>query len=329
MPLRHVQTICCGFFIGSILSTATAAAEMSVSQIPDEYESNSAFSAATNNAGYAANDPHSAIRANPALLGLQKVYSVAAGYHWPIEGRDYYQASVVDTKTSAIAAGVSYTGFMDEHRYNDAENPDTSPFDSPLERRGVVAIAHPLGAGMIGIGGTHVKSRPVRASDEWRAGKDVQGLGLNLGAVYPIAPGIVVGAAAENISNRKIANYVPRTDKVGVAFTSGTFVGMVDYRQRERVQQFEGDQTVRFNDPNEPKDLEAERMAIASLTAKLQGYFKVTGSYGHSLSDNRRQLGGGVGIESKGFVLSYTANRPYLAKSSAHQSIALVLDISL
>lgn len=313
----------------SALPKQTFAADLSVTQIPDEYESNSAFSASMNNAGYAANDPHSAIRANPALLGSQKAYSIAAGYHWPVEGRDYFQASVVDTKTSNIAAGVSYTGFMDEFRYNDSENPDVSRFDSPLEKRGVIAVAHPVGGGMVGIGGTWVRSRPLYSSDERRAGREsVQGTGLNLGMAYPVTPQLMVGAASENISNPKIRNYVPKTHKAGLAYTSGTLTGMFDVRQRERVQEFEGEQVSFGNTASSVED-EPERMAIATVTAKMQNYLKITGSYGHSLSDGRKQLGGGVSLESQGFALSYTANRPYLAKSTAHQSIALVLDIAM
>jgi hypothetical protein len=315
--------------IFAAVTSAAEAAEVEITQIPDEYESNSAFSASMNNAGYAANDPHSAIRANPALLGTQKAYSVAAGYHWPVEGRDYFQASVVDTKTSKVAAGVSYTGFMDEYRYNDKDNPDVSRFDSPLEKRGVIAMAHPVGAGMVGVGATWVKSRPLYSSDERRAGQSVQGTGLNLGAVYPITPQLIFGAATENVSNSKIRNYAPKTHKTGVAYTSGAFAGMLDFRQRERVQEFEGEQVSLGAAPASQAEEESERMAIATVTAKMQNYLKITGSYGHSLSDERKQLGGGISLESQGFALSYTANRPYLAKSSAHQSIALVLDIAM
>src|SRR5262245_51440873 len=63
-------------------------------RIPAEYESTSALGVAMNNGGYAANDPHAAVRANPALLSLEKQYSVSAGYHWPQSGREFYQASV-------------------------------------------------------------------------------------------------------------------------------------------------------------------------------------------------------------------------------------------
>lgn len=316
--------------IFAAIPSRVEATEVEITQIPDEYESNSAFSASMNNAGYAANDPHSAIRANPALLGTQKAYSVAAGYHWPVEGRDYFQASVVDTKTSKVAAGVSYTGFMDEYQYNDRDNPNVSRFDSPLEKRGVIAMAHPVGAGMVGVGATWIKSRPLYSSDERRAGsQSVTGTGLNLGAIYPITPQLIFGAATENVSNSKIKNYAPKTHKTGIAYTSGAFAGMLDFRQRERVQEFEGEQVSLGAAPAGQTEDESERMAIATVTAKMQNYLKITGSYGQSLSDERKQLGGGISLESQGFALSYTANRPYLAKSTAHQSIALVLDIAM
>jgi len=317
------------FLIAFALSALRVfAAESVVVHIPDEYESNSAFSAAMNNGGYAANDPHSAIRANPALLGTQKAYSVAAGYHWPVEGRDYYQASVVDTKTSPIAAGVSYTSFIDKFKYNDIDNPEVSRFDSPLEKRGVVAFSHPVGRGTAGAGATYISSKPIYNVKASGNEGSVQGTGLNLGFAYPVSTQILVGGAVENMSNSKIKDYAPRTQKLGAAYLGSKMIANFDVRQRERVNQFEAPPTDIFSPEVAPND-EPERMAIASLSGKLQNYLKVVGSYGYSLTDNRRQLGGGVSIESQNFVLSYTANRPYLSNSAAHQSIALILDIAM
>jgi hypothetical protein len=304
-------------------------AESVVTHIPDEYESNSAFSAAMNNGGYAANDPHSAIRANPALLGTQKAYSVAAGYHWPVEGRDYYQASVVDTKTSPVAAGVSYTSFIDKFKYNDDASPQVSRFDSPLEKRGVIAFSHAVGKGTAGVGATYISSRLIY--NEWLKNKErksVQGTGLNLGFAYPITNQVIVGGAVENMSNSNIKDYAPRTQKLGAAYIGGQITANVDLRQRERVNQFEAPLEDIFA-PEVITDDEPEKMAIASLTGKMQNYLTITGSYGQSLTDDRKQLGGGVSLKSQNFVLSYTANRPYLAKSAAHQSIALILDVSM
>ena len=311
----------------SLSAPVAMGTESVLTHIPDEYESNSAISPAMNNGGYAANDPHSAIRANPALLGIQKSYSVAAGYHWPVEGRDYYQASIVDTKTSAVAAGVSYTSFIDKFKYN-ADNPDVSPFDSPLEKRGVVAFSHAVGKGTAGAGATYVSTRPVyRERLRGREGS-IQGTGLNLGFAYPITTQLIVGGAVENMSNSKIKDYAPRTQKLGAAYIGGQFTANLDMRQRERVAEFESPITDIFK-PEEKVNDEPEKMAIASVTGKLQNYLKIIGSYGQSLTDNRKQLGGGVSLESQNFILSYTANRPYLSKSSAHQSIALTLDISM
>jgi hypothetical protein len=311
----------------SLSAPVAMGTESVLTHIPDEYESNSAISPAMNNGGYAANDPHSAIRANPALLGTQKSYSVAAGYHWPVEGRDYYQASIVDTKTSAVAAGVSYTSFIDKFKYN-ADNPDVSPFDSPLEKRGVVAFSHAVGKGTAGAGATYVSTRPVyRERLRGREGS-IQGTGLNLGFAYPITTQLIIGGAVENMSNSKIKDYAPRTQKLGAAYIGGQFTANLDMRQRERVAEFESPITDIFK-PEEKVNDEPEKMAIASVTGKLQNYLKIIGSYGQSLTDNRKQLGGGVSLESQNFILSYTANRPYLSKSSAHQSIALTLDISM
>ena len=45
-----------------------------------------------------------AVYVNPALLVLDREYSVTASYHWPTDGRDYYRLGVVDGKTSKYAA---------------------------------------------------------------------------------------------------------------------------------------------------------------------------------------------------------------------------------
>src|SRR5262245_12398472 len=141
---------------------SAAAVEQEIRQIPDEYETTSGHGVAMNNAGYAANDPISAIRANPALMAQQKAYQVSGGYHWPMEGREYFQAAVVDSKTSNVAAGVCYTGYTDDYAY--ARDDDrASKFDSPIIRRGVLGLAQTFGQLQMGIGGTYVEGHALQS----------------------------------------------------------------------------------------------------------------------------------------------------------------------
>jgi hypothetical protein len=285
-----------------------------------------------NNAGFASNDGASAIRANPALLALQKQYTVTAGYHWPTVGRDYFQAAVVDSQTSPVAAGVSYTGFSNDYEYF-RENRDASPFDSPLIRRGSIGIAQSFGVLALGVGGTYVESRPTW-SDRYRltqTDKNIRGVGLNLGVAAPLTSDISVGGSVENVSNNKIKDYAPRTIRAGLAYSfTKMVVGFLDFRQRERVSEFEAQSKVDLEAPEvEASQLLPERMAIASFSAHLQDVLRLVGSYGQSLTDDRRSLAGGLAVVTKNFSLSYTVAQPYMKLSSAHQAVTLSLDMAM
>lgn len=314
-------------------SPVSVAADMAlIGQIPDEYESISGHGIAMNNAGFASNDGASAIRANPALLALQKQYTVTAGYHWPSVGRDYFQAAVVDSQTSSVAAGVSYTGFSDDYEYF-RENRDASPFDSPLIRRGSIGVAQSFGVLALGVGGTYVESRPTW-SDRYRIAqtdKNIRGVGLNLGVAAPLTPEISVGGSVENVSNNKIKDYAPRTIRAGLAYSfTKMVVGFLDFRQRERVSEFEARSKVDLEAPDaEAQQLLPERMAIASFSAHLQDVLRLVGSYGQSLTDDRRSLAGGLAVVTKNFSLSYTVAQPYMKLSSAHQAVTLSLDMAM
>lgn len=322
--------------LAAIFAAAPALAE-DVRQIPDEYETTSGHGIAMNNAGYAANDSYTAVRANPALVAVQKQYAVSAGYHWPVAGRDYFQAGVVDSKTSSVAAGVSYTGYQDDYTYVETGDDPTSgasPYDSPVIRRGVIALAQSFGVLSFGIGGTYVEAHPIRYSEAFNNGDDrVKGTGLNFGLAAGLAKGLAVGGSVENASNRKIADYAPRTYRAGVAYQlSPALTGHLDARQRDRVAQFETDQPI-FLEGEDAEDASIlenpERMIIGSLVGQVQEFLRLIGSYGQSVTDERRSLAGGVALNSKNFSLSYTIARPYMKQSATHQAVALSLDMAM
>lgn len=307
------------------------AADVELRQIPDEYESTSGQGTGLNNAGYAANDVISAIRANPALIAAQKQYTVSAGYHWPIAGRDYYQAAVVDSKTSPTAAGLSYTGYLDDYEYY-RQDGEASKYDSPIIRRGVVGFAQNFGRLSLGAGATYVEGHALQSkaaqTDDYE--QRVRGFGMNLGMAYGIGNGFSAGASVENASNRKIRDYAPKTYRAGIAYAvNPNILAMVDYRQRDRVAEFEAEPLDLTKPATDEDELAAEQMMLASVSAQLQSFFRVMASYGQEVGGERRSIAGGASVVSSNFSLSYTTSRPYMARATSHQAISLGLDVAL
>lgn len=326
-----VHAVCTAFPLALAAPRAIAVDASLERQIPSEYEATSGPGVALNNGGYAANDPVTAIRANPALMALQKRYTVSGGYHWPVEGREFFQAAVVDGKTSNIVAGASYTGYTDNYEYHNDRNVEASRFDSPVVRRGVFGLAQSFGAFSAGIGAIYVEShRTASTRDPMDPGDQrVKGVGLTGGGAYTFANGLAAGASIENGSNRKIKDYAPKTTKAGLAYTlSPGIIAMADYRIRERVAEFEEGVT----DPDASLDsppLKAEEMGILSFSAQVQDYLRLLGSYAKSQSDDRQAVAGGVALTSQNFSLSYTMARPYMSRSTTHQAVALSLDVAM
>jgi hypothetical protein len=312
-------------------------------EIPDEYETTSGHGLAMNNAGTAANDPFSAIRENPALLATSKQYTVNGGYHWPTAGRDYYQAGIVDSKSAPVAVGISYTGFMDDYVSPSSTSLDprtnSAPFnDSPVLRRGVVGVAEGFGNFMVGAGATYVEAHTFRDEDPRNTDQDTtKGFGLNLGAALALNPQWSFGASVENASNKQISEYEPMIYRLGAAYLiADGITAYVDFRQRDRVQEFEGPiaQPVLAGDPKGAPlapavSTQPERMLLGSLTAQVQEFLKLVGSYGQSVTDPRRSLAGGAALVNKNFSLSYTLARPYMSNSATHQAVTLSLEMAI
>lgn len=322
----------CRFLVLFALTAGQVSAQQTSRRIPDEYETTGVVGMAINNMGSAGADSHSAMRVNPALIALDRQYSLSAGYHWPTVGREYYQASVVDSKTAKIAAGVSYTGYPDDYLYpSDPKTRRDAQFDSPLARRGVIGIAQNIGSMSLGAGATYVETSPLMSSVEKRQGQErVRGFGINAGGTFSLNPAIRVGASVENLSNRRIDDYVPMTYRAGLAYTASPALNLLlDYRQRKRIVEFEGER-LRLDDVTDPGFSDPEQMIFASFIGQLQSALRIMGSYGYALSDDkRRALSGGIAIVNQTISLSYSVSRPYLANSETHQAVALAIDMSM
>ena len=154
-------------------------------------------------------------------------------------------------------------------------------------------------------------------------------MGLNAGANYALGNGFSLGGAVENASNRKIKDYAPKTYKTGLAYSvKPGSVAMLDYRQRDRVAEFEGGVV----DPEATDDevkLVPEQLGIASFSAQVDEAIRLLASYAQAIGDDRRSLAGGVALTSQNFSLSYTVARPYMRRSTTHQAVTLSLDVAM
>ncbi|MCX6109283.1 MAG: hypothetical protein NTZ90_06735 [Proteobacteria bacterium] len=331
LMLVNAVSVCCA---GWLLSSAAYGKADPVPHLPDEYETTSGHGIAMNNAGYAQNDGFTAVRANPALLSTQRDYTVSAGYHWPTAGRDYFQAGVVDAKTSPVAAGVSYTGYTDDFSYPvdpaSAKATGASLYDSPVTRRASIAVASVFGQFSLGLGGTYVEAHPAPGSTQQQSGATrISGFCLNAGIAASMSPEWHFGAAIENASSRKIKDYDPRTFKIGTAYNASPMLTLfLDARQRDRVPEYE-DQ-ISLDNPSQSITLsQPERLVIGSAVAMVQDYLRLTASYGQSTTDGRRLLSGGAALISKNFTLSYAASRPYMKIPGAHQVVTLSFEMAM
>jgi hypothetical protein len=300
-------------------------------QIPDEYESSGGMSSALSNAGVATAEPQAAVRLNPALLPTEKTYNISAGYHWPSAGREFFQAGVVDSKTSPLAAGVSYTGYNDDYLspQDEHSNDPELVLDSPVIRRGAIGFGQMFGSMAIGAGATYVEANPVDSSEAKERGETrVKGIGLNAGIAGAFSPALRYGASAENLTNKKVLEYTPKTYRAGVTYMlNPTFAAGLDYRERTRVEEFEGQALV---DPEDDELLQhPEQMVIGSLIAKVQEYLQLLGSYGKSLTDERRTYGAGAAVSGDHFTLSYMTTKPYMSRSASHQAVSLSVQVSM
>ena len=302
-------------------------------QLPEEYESMGGHGISLNHAAVAATDGVAAVRVNPALLSKQKVYNLACGYQWPTVGREFYQAGVVDGRTSKISAGISYTSFSDNYiYYRQSEKADIN--DSPIARRGSLALSQTLGQWALGVGFTYVEGFPFW-SELVFDGKDSQkpqlkkGVGANLGISFALNSQIDLGAAVENISNPKVSSYLPRTGRVGLAYRWAQELQLLfDYRNRERVPEFEGPAIEEANGKNRATELDPEQAIIGGFEAQIQDVIRLTGSIGIS-ADKRQFASAGLAVVNKSFTLAYGIRRPNLEKSVNQHAISTSFDLSI
>ncbi|MBP6218190.1 MAG: hypothetical protein KA436_06365 [Oligoflexales bacterium] len=321
------------FFYLSLCSMAAASALNSTKgRIPDEYESDGGVVLGSGMGGVAAANDQGSVRANPAMMVFDKVYKISAGYHWPSVGREYYQAGVIDSKTSSIAAGLTYTSALDEFKKpgvsETAEQRFQNYYDSPLKKRVSLALAQPVNNFALGVGGQFIET----IENEER----LRGTTLGLGIAGLLNPALRFSLSGENLGNKKIKEYAPQTYRASLAYLikRADLSIHLDYKQRERVNQ----EKIPFSkvdsepevDPN--ASLTApERMLLGSFHIRLQDLLRVVGSYGHEFGGQKRSsLVGGLVIDNNLFSLSFLAGQPYTEEPALiHQAVNFSMQVSL
>ncbi len=321
--------------VGALAPGGLWGADLVGGRLPEEYESMGGHGLSLNNAAVASTDGAAAVRTNPSLLAKQKSYTVTGGYHWPTVGREFYQAAIVDGKTSKIAAGFSYTSFMEDYKYYRIDE-RSSPWDSPITKRAAIGAGQGIIDGwFLGIGATYIESSPLWSDlvlnpNQIDNPEKRRGFGVNFGISTNLGQNIDLGAAIENATNQKINSYLPQTIRVGAAFRwfpEAQF--LIDYKQRERVPEFESKQMTSLEALTTREKLAPEQMILAGVEAQAYDVIRLSGSYGHALGEYKRSVAAGVAVVNRGFSIAYAWSRPFLNEVSTHQAVSLSLDVTI
>ena len=314
--------------------------------VPEEYESTGGQSLAFGGSVATGLGGASAIRANPALMALEKEYSINGAYHWPTAGRDFYQVGVVDGKTSPIAAGFTYTGAQDNYQglASNARSPDPAAKgpdvvglskDSPVIRRAGLALAIPLGKVYLGAGGSFVEARPPTEALMEDSNATIKGFTMGFGLAGHLTEALRIGFSAENLANKKVQYAAPSFYRAGASYFMGSIASIhLDYRRREAVAIYEGRAasfTLEGDGGAKANALSEENFLNASASIKIYDLLRVIVATGQARSaeQSATRLAGGLALVNQSFNFTYQALKPDLATDSVHHALSLGLNIML
>ena len=333
-------------FIAAILTAFFSATAFAANPpVPEEYESTGGHSLAFGGSVASGMGGASAIRSNPALLSLEKEYSVNGAYHWPTAGRDFYQLGVVDGKTSSVAAGFAYTGAQENYQgitgdgsqgsYGDDKTTLDISKDTPMVRRAALAFAMPIGNVYAGVGGGYIEARPPEETLVEDGATKIKGFTMGFGLAAHLSPAIRVGLSAENLANRKVQYAAPTFYRAAASYFMGDAASFhLDYRRREAVPVYEGrTPSIALADdaPQESNTLSAENLVNASTSIKIYDLLRVVAALGQVKSDemSATRLAGGLSLVNQKFNFSYQALRPDVSQESVHHALSLGLDVAM
>ncbi len=300
--------------------------------LSDEIETTGGHNLGFNNSGVSAVGDVAAIRLNPAMIAMEPAYNVYAGYHWPARGSEFYQAGVVDSKTSSVAAGVMLT------RMEGDVGSMQPRLSSTLRTRGALGIAQTLERLSIGLSFQYLEA------EDTQSGKTRTGTSLGVGVAGLLHPNLRFGFSGENLNNGRMLPFAPRTVRGGVSLltTDGTITAHLDYVHREAI---DADDWLAMRGLNQPEiqdpwllapkseaegvPAKPEQLVTLSSSAKVYDLLRLLASYGQSLDSTRRILGGGVALVNGPVTVSYSASRPNLSFPQAHQSVSVSVQMSM
>ncbi|MDE3269342.1 MAG: hypothetical protein OYH77_03550 [Pseudomonadota bacterium] len=289
--------------------------------VPDEYRAVGGSNTGLGNAASVGSSGVAAVVLNPAMIALEKTYHVAAGYTWPTSGRNFYQAGIVDGKTSGVSAGVIYTGFHDKFV---ADSFLYDELDSPIERRGILALSSMFANVAVGISGHYIEGyqfapavaglfglREAGHAYQDTSFKKVRGLTVGGGVAIALLPTLRLGASVLNLANRKMKDFAPRTLRAGMAYDVIEELSLhLDYEEREATTLFTG-----------TTNNLSQRMLTASASLLVYDMVRLQCAYGHNIrtalgSDG--EIAGGLALASDKVSLSYGLKKSLLASDIQH-----------
>lgn len=304
-----------------LLATALLSASVAGAQeLPDEYRAVGGSNAGLGGAASVGASGVAAVVLNPAMIALEKTYHVSAGYTWPTSGRNFYQAGIVDGKTSGVSAGVIYTGFHDKFA---ADSFLHDELDSPIERRGILALSSMIANIAVGISGHYIEGYQFVPAVAGLVGlrdgnhtytdtsfKKVRGVTVGGGVAVALLPSLRLGASVMNLANRKMKDFAPRTLRAGMAYDVIKELSLhLDYEEREATPLFAG------------SDKLPQRLLTASASLLIYDMVRIQCAYGHDMhaalgSDG--EIAGGLALASDKVSLSYGLKKSITASDIQH-----------
>jgi len=307
-----------------LMASSMAQGQQRDLSLPAEFEALGDRGLGLNNMGTAGLLGPAAIRVNPALLAFDREYSLSGAYNWAPRGRNFYQLGVVDGSTAAFSAGILYTGFQDAYQ----ASAFLSDRDSPVHKRASLGVAYPLANFALGFSGHYVEG----VEEDGFGSRVIKSVALGTGIVGFLSPALRFGLSVENLNNRRIQVYAPTIYRAGLDWApfGDDIHFLLDYRQRQRIAELEGEIRVFPGSQIDPSQLagfdDPERMLFASGLVRLYNVLRVTASYGHAVSsDERRSLAASIGLYQQGFSLSYSIARPYLDRTDQINSVSVTM----
>ncbi len=293
-------------------------------RLPDEIEAVGGLGTAQAHVGAASSSELGAIHTNPAMLYKHTSYDVSGAYFWPAQGRPFYKAGVIDGTTSSIVAAFEYTGFTEELE----ERATRVETDSPVRRRGSVALALPTDYLSLGLAAHYVEAEdPEAVVGEER---NLKGISLGLGLAGQLTESFRLGASVQNLNNRRVAAVAPRMVRAGLSWEPprGSLAISLDYRERERSQVFEvlPLQGLSLTSAELKEWEQPERMGFVGLQVATYDILKLFASYGRTVTGPDREIvSGGLGLFQKNFSLAYAVSKNFPAQDELQSSLHLSL----